>query len=172
MPAHFRAWVATLRTHGADLSEELFYASAGKPTRDIVADLNARFSYGLDIETIYHEKEEMYLIAMESITEIAAVVDIARANYGKVPLAVASGGTHMIVDRTLTLLGIADLFDVVIGADDVTHGKPAPEMFLLAAERMGIAPETCIVYEDGEPGMVGARAAGMRVVDVRVLPNN
>jgi HAD superfamily hydrolase (TIGR01509 family) len=169
MPAHFVAWVTALRAHGADLSEELFYASAGKPTRTIIEDLNKEFGYDLDVEAVYEEKEGLYLSVIDSVKEIRAVVDVARANLGKVPMGVASGGTHVVVDSTLSALGITSLFDVVVGADDVLHGKPAPDMFLLAAERMGIAPEDCVVYEDGEPGIVAARAAGMRVVDVRLL---
>jgi HAD superfamily hydrolase (TIGR01509 family) len=61
------------------------------------------------------------------------------------------------------------MFDAIIGADDVENGKPAPDMFLLAAQRIGVAPSDCIVYEDGIPGVVGAGRAGMRVIDVRVL---
>jgi beta-phosphoglucomutase-like phosphatase (HAD superfamily) len=169
MPSHFTAWVTALRAHGADMSEEHFYASAGKPTKDIIADLNLQFGYNLDVAALYAQKEHLYQKLAHSVTEIKAIADVARSEYGKVPLAVASGGMHDIVDETLKAIGIEMLFDVVIGADDVINGKPAPDMFLLAAERMGVAPSECIVYEDGEPGMVGARLAGMRVIDVRVL---
>jgi len=169
MPAHFLAWVTILRKHGGDISEDLFYKSAGMPTRDIINNLNETYGYGLDVDVIYEEKEQHYLTVIESIQEISAIVDVARAYHGKVPLAVASGGEHMIVDRTLDVIGIRHLFDAVIGADDVTNGKPDPEMFLLAAARMGVSPENCIVYEDGVPGIIGAQRAGMRVVDVRVL---
>jgi beta-phosphoglucomutase-like phosphatase (HAD superfamily) len=169
MPSHFLAWAATLQAHGAEISEELFYEYAGVPTRDIVAKLNERFGYDLDIETIYEEKEKHYLSLMETTEEIKAITDVARAYHGRVPMAVASGGTHMIVDHTLKAIGLTALFDWVIGAEDVVNGKPDPEMFLLAARKMAVKPEDCIVYEDGEPGILGARRAGMRVVDVRVL---
>jgi beta-phosphoglucomutase-like phosphatase (HAD superfamily) len=169
MPIHFVAWVDILRRHGGDMSEELFYQSAGRPTRSIIEHLNQEFGYNLDVDAIYHEKEKAYLNLIDTIHEVKAVADIARAYYGKVPLAVASGGEHLIVDRTLAAIGLTNLFDAVIGADDVVHGKPAPDMFLLAAERIGVDPANCIVYEDGEPGIVAAHSAGMRVVDVRVL---
>jgi HAD superfamily hydrolase (TIGR01509 family) len=169
MPTHFKAWLSILRKHGGDMSEELFYKSAGIPTRDIIENLNKEFGYGLDVEAIYQEKEESYLALIHSIIEIKAVVDVARAYHGKVPLAVASGGAHLVVDQTLNAIGIRGMFDAIIGADDVENGKPAPDMFLLAAQRIGVAPSDCIVYEDGIPGVVGAGRAGMRVIDVRVL---
>jgi beta-phosphoglucomutase-like phosphatase (HAD superfamily) len=169
MPTHFEAWVSILRKYGGDISEDRFYKSAGMPTRDIIESLNKDFGYKLDVETIYHEKEAHYLTLIESIIEIKAVADVARAYYGKVPLGVASGGAHLVVDQTLDAIGIRGLFTTVIGADDVENGKPAPDMFLLAARQMGVAAEDCIVYEDGVPGIIAAERAGMRLIDVRVL---
>ena len=106
---------------------------------------------------------------LHTIKEIKAVADIARAHHGQVPIAVASSGMGRVVTKTLTAVGLLPLFDVIVTADDVTHGKPAPDLFLLAAERLGVAPADCIVYEDGDPGLEAARRAGMRAVDVRVL---
>ena len=84
-------------------------------------------------------------------------------------MAVASGGIRPVVERTLTATGLISLFDTLVTADDVMRGKPAPDIFLLAAERLAVAPADCIVYEDGDPGLEAARRAGMRAVDVRVL---
>lgn len=66
----------------------------------------------------------------------------------------------------LELAGLAPLFKVVVAAEDVEHGKPSPDMFLLAAKLMGVAPEKCLVFEDAEPGMRAAKAAGMKCVHV------
>lgn len=106
---------------------------------------------------------------LHSVLEITAVADIARAHTGKIPMAVASSGLGRDVHQTLTVTGLLPLFDVVVTADDVTHGKPSPDLFLLAAARLGMAPADCIVYEDGAPGLEAVRRAGMRAVDVRVL---
>ena len=84
-------------------------------------------------------------------------------------MAVASGGIRRIVTQTLEAAGLSALFPVVVTADDVAHGKPAPDIFLLAAERLGVAPSACVVYEDGDLGLEAAQRAGMRAVDVRVL---
>jgi beta-phosphoglucomutase-like phosphatase (HAD superfamily) len=169
MPTHFRAWVAALRAAGGDITEERFYQMAGVPTDVIIADLNRDFGYTMDVARTHMDKERRYVEMVESVTEIQAVADIARAHHGKVPMAVASGGIRAVVERTLTATGLLGLFDTVVCAEDVTHGKPAPDMFLLAAERLGVAPADCIVYEDGDPGLEAARRAGMRSVDVRVL---
>jgi beta-phosphoglucomutase-like phosphatase (HAD superfamily) len=114
-------------------------------------------------------KERRYTEALHEVQEIRAVADIARAHRGRVPMAVASGGLRPIVEATLTNLRLRPLFDAVVTADDVARGKPFPDMFLLAAEKLGVAPADCLVYEDGEPGIQAAHAAGMRVIDIRVL---
>ena len=82
------------------------------------------------------------------------------------PLAIASGGPREIVERSLAVSGLAALFPVVVSADDVVHGKPSPDMFLLAAKRMGVPADRCLVFEDAEPGMRAAEAAGMPWVRV------
>ncbi len=169
MPGHFAAWVAALRAGGGDITEERFYQNAGVTSAAIIDALNKDFGYGLDIPKTVEAKEKMYVEGLHEIQEITAVADIARAHAGKVPMAVASGGLRSVVHATLDALGLRPLFDSIVTAEDVVYGKPAPDIFLRAAELLGVAPEGCIVYEDGAPGIVAARAAGMRVVDVRIL---
>lgn len=169
MPGHFAAWVAALRAGGGDITEERFYQNAGVTSAAIIDALNEDFGYGLDVPKTVEVKEKMYVEGLHEIAEITAVADIARAHAGKVPMAVASGGLRSVVHATLDAVGLRPLFDAIVTAEDVIHGKPAPDIFLKAAEMLGVAPDGCVVYEDGDPGIVAARAAGMRVVDVRVL---
>ena len=169
MPGHFAAWVAALRAGGGDISEERFYQNAGVTSAAIIDALNRDFGYGLDISETVEAKEKLYVGGLHEVAEIKAVADIARAHAGKVPMAVASGGLRSVVHATLDAVGLRELFSAVVTAEDVVHGKPAPDIFLRAAALLGVAPENCVVYEDGEPGIIAARAAGMRVVDVRVL---
>ena len=169
MPGHFTAWVAALRAGGGDITEERFYQNAGVTSAAIIEALNRDFGYTLDIPKTVEAKEKMYVEGLHEIEEITAVADIARAHAGRVPMAVASGGLRSVVHATLDAIRLRPLFDAVVTADDVVHGKPAPDIFLHAAALLGVAPESCIVYEDGDPGIVAARAAGMRVIDVRVL---
>lgn len=169
MPAHAKAWVAAYQSLGIEIAETPFLEMGGLPNRAIIEHLNAEFGYGLDVAQTQEAKEKLYLDMLHTVTEITAVTDIARAHRGKVPIAVASSGLGRVVKETLASLGILDLFDAIVTADDVVHGKPAPDIFLLAAERLGTAPADCIVYEDGDPGLEAARRAKMRAVDIRVL---
>jgi beta-phosphoglucomutase family hydrolase len=167
MPTHFIAWRKALEPFGLPLSEERFYAFAGMPTQKIIETLADEYQKKVDARKVAEQKEEAYYELIDQVKEIAAVVAIARRENGKRKLAVASGGWHRVVERSLETIGALDLFPVIVGADDVTHGKPNPDVFLRAAELLGLPPENCIVYEDGELGFQAALAAGMSVVDVR-----
>jgi HAD superfamily hydrolase (TIGR01509 family) len=83
-----------------------------------------------------------------------------------VPLAIASSSAHQLIVETLRACGLEGAFSVVAGGDEVARGKPAPDIYLLAAERLGVSPEKCIAVEDAPAGVASARAAGMRVVAV------
>ena len=169
MPGHFTAWVAALRAGGGDITEQQFYSLAGVTSAAIIEILNKEHGYTLDVPETVEAKEALYVEALHEIEEIKAVADIARAYHGKVPMAVASGGLRSVVHATLDTIGLRPLFDAVVTAEDVVRGKPAPDIFLQAAALLNVAPADCVVYEDGDPGIVAARAAGMRVIDVRVL---
>lgn len=168
MPVHFRAWCRALEEHGAPsvFPEDVFYAMGGRPSKDIVEILNGDQGLSLDPEAVAHSKKKYFLEELESISLIEEVSEFAREHEGKVPMAVASGGSRIVVEKTLQVLGISDWFDEVITSDDVEHGKPAPDIFLEAAERLGVAPHDCLVFEDARPGIEAAREAGMEVVVV------
>jgi HAD superfamily hydrolase (TIGR01509 family) len=168
MPLHFRAWGEAMKRAGLqqELSEELFYSLGGMPTRKVAAVLAEHYRLAIDVDRVFHEKEALFLEMQAEMKVIKPVVDFARKLHGRAPLSVASGGPRPVVVKTLELMGIAGLFPVVVTPEDVAHGKPAPDMFLLAAQRMGVAPERCLVFEDAEPGVQAAVAAGMQFVRV------
>jgi beta-phosphoglucomutase family hydrolase len=170
MPLHFRAWDAAIRRAGLQegLSEELFYSLGGVPTLRVAELIGAHYGLKLDPLVVFHEKETLFveLQAAAEAVLIEPVVAFARRMAPTHPLAVATGGTRDIAERSLELAGLRPLFKAVVTVDDVRHGKPAPDMFLLAAERMGVDPKDCLVFEDAEPGIQGALAAGMQVVRV------
>lgn len=169
MPNHYRAWAAALCASGAEFTEQRFYEMAGMPSADIIRALNREGGYTLDVDLTHDDKERRYVELLHTVTEIEAVADVARAYKGRVPMAVASSGIRAVVEQTLTATGLLPLFDAIVTGDEVAQGKPAPDIFLLAAERLGLPPGECIVYEDGDVGLEAARRAGMRAVDVRVL---
>ncbi|MEY3775554.1 MAG: hypothetical protein RLZZ129_2334 [Verrucomicrobiota bacterium] len=168
MPLHYRAWDAAMRAVGLPhaLDEDYFYALGGVPTRRVAELFGERYGLKLDPDEVFHRKEALFAELQGEAALIEPVVTIARAKAETHPLAIASGGPRVIVRRSLEVTGIGPLFRAVVTADDVVHGKPAPDMFLLAAQQLGVAPERCLVFEDAEPGIQGARAAGMQVVRV------
>jgi HAD superfamily hydrolase (TIGR01509 family) len=168
MPLHFRAWDIAMRAAGlqAPLDEELFYSLGGVPTRRVAELIAEHYRLTIDPDAVFHHKESLFSEIQKDAKLIGPVVDFARQVARTHPVAIASGGPRVIVHRSLELTGLASLFPVVVSADDVVHGKPAPDMFLLAAKKIGVPPADCLVFEDAEPGMRAAEAAGMKWVRV------
>jgi HAD superfamily hydrolase (TIGR01509 family) len=168
MPLHFRAWSQAMRNAGLEeeLSEELFYSLGGTPTRKVAQLLAKHYDLVIDVDRVFHQKEELFLEMQAEMRVIKPVVDFARELHGRSPMSVASGGPKRVVKKTLELMGLDELFPVVVTPEDVTHGKPSPDMFLLAARLMGVSPERCLVFEDAPPGFEAATAAGMQYVVV------
>jgi beta-phosphoglucomutase family hydrolase len=169
MPLHWHAWQIVTQRHNLHFPEDRFYAFGGVPSRDILKLLAEEQGRSLDHIAIAHEKEEMYLPLIAKVEPIHAVVEIAQANHGKIPLAVASGGTQKIISLVLDRLNIRHLFDAVVTSEMVKNQKPAPDIFLEAARRIGVEPKFCRAYEDTDLGLQAIRAAGMEAVDVRKL---
>ena len=169
MPLHYKAWVAALREHGADFPEALFYEMAGIPTVRIIEILNERHGYDLPVQEAADRKESLYVSLVDQVMPIEPVVSLVKQYAGRLPMAVATGGTRAICCKTLQTLHLLEHFRHVVTADDVARGKPAPDIFLEAARRLGVPPEDCYAFEDAELGLQSARAAGMVAVDIRPL---
>ncbi|MGA2247182.1 MAG: HAD-IA family hydrolase [Verrucomicrobiota bacterium] len=172
MPLHWRAWQMVTRRHDLYFPEDRFYALGGVPSRDILKLLALEQGRSLDHIAVAHEKESAYLPLMNEVEPIAAVVEIARANFGKIPMAVASGGTQAIITQVLEHLKIRPWFKAVVTNEMVKNQKPAPDIFLEAARRIGVEPKYCRAYEDTDLGLQAIRSAGMDAVDVRELLRN
>lgn len=168
MPAHFEAWCDALSLHGAGgvFKEDVFFAMGGRPTRDIVVELNDEYDLKLDPQSVAFAKREAFLKRLKSITLIDEVAAFADSLRGRVPMAIATGGTRMVIEKTLQIVGISDWFEEVVTADDVKEGKPAPDIFLRAAKLLGVAPERCLVLEDAPAGILAAQLAGMQVIAI------
>lgn len=168
MPAHFEAWCEALAIYGAGgvFKEDVFFAMGGRPTLDIVVELNDEYNLKLDPTTVAMAKREAFLKRLSSVTLINEVAAFAESLRGKVPMAIATGGTRMVIEKTLQVVGISDWFDEVVTAEDVAEGKPAPDIFLKAAKLLGVDPSRCLVLEDAPAGILSAQRAGMQVVAV------
>jgi beta-phosphoglucomutase family hydrolase len=168
MPLHYAAWETALRRAGlvGRLDENRFYELGGVPSRKVAALLGEHHGLKLDPEVVYKDKEDAFMSSLQKLELIIPVVEFARTAGKTKPIAIASGGTRDVVTSTLEKTGLAALFPIVVTADDVVHGKPSPDMFLLAAKLMGVEPKDCLVFEDGQPGVKAAAAAGMKCVFV------
>lgn len=169
MPLHWRAWQVIAARHGIHLPIDRFYSLGGVPSRDILKLLSAEQGLVLDHLVVAREKETEYLPLIAQVEPINVVVGIVRENAGRIPMAVASGGTPCIIDQVLEHLGIRRLFQAIVTSEDVARQKPAPDIFLEAARRIGVPPQCCRAYEDTDLGIQAIRAAGMEAVDVRQL---
>jgi beta-phosphoglucomutase family hydrolase len=168
MPLHYRAWDEALRQAGLPgrLDEDFFYSLGGVATRRVAELLAQHHGLAIDTERVFHAKEKLFSKLQPEARLIEPVAAFARTVAAMHPVAVASGGPRDIVRRSLELADLATLFKVVVTADDVVNGKPAPDMFLLAARLMDVPPAHCLVFEDAEPGLRAAQAAGMKFVHV------
>lgn len=163
MPLHFKAWTAALRQGGAsfDFTWEIFLSRAGMSMERTVVELAQQFSVALNSQVIADVQRATFLSLESVVRPVDAVLDFARKVAQNYPVAVASGSSRTSVERTLQQIGARELFDVIITPEDVQNGKPDPEMFLLAAERLSVPAQQCLVLEDGELGFEAARRAQM-----------
>jgi HAD superfamily hydrolase (TIGR01509 family) len=166
MPLHYVAWNRTLAEWNCTFPEDIFYAWGGRPVAEIIADLNREQGLSMPIEQIAKRKEAMYFDVLPTIQPIHEVLEHIHLSHGKIPFAVVSGSTRDSVTASLKALNILDRFETLVCAGDYKQGKPHPEPFLMAAERLGVAPERCLVFEDTEMGIQSATAAGMASVKV------
>jgi beta-phosphoglucomutase-like phosphatase (HAD superfamily) len=174
MPLHYQAWTETLAAKlgkPSAFTESLFYRCGGMPARQIIEMLNRDYGYGLPVDEFAHEKEMRFVELLPGIGPIPEVIDVLNRLGPDAKTAVASGGLTEIVRQTLTYLGLPvgpkEKIKFLVGSDQVKHGKPHPELFLHAAELLGVEPKRCLVFEDAEPGFLAAKAAGMDYIDVR-----
>jgi len=169
MPLHHVAWKRALAAAGAsfDFHWELFVRRAGKTLEVTVEELNAEFGLSMDPDAVAAQQRSEYDRLFPELRPIEPVVDFLRGIAGRYPASVASGADPTTVRRTLDLLGISDLFACVVTSFEVPQGKPAPDLFLLAAAKMGVPASECLVFEDSPLGIEAAQRAGMGWVLVR-----
>ncbi|MBW4588537.1 MAG: HAD family phosphatase [Aetokthonos hydrillicola CCALA 1050] len=169
---HFQTWADAMRPFGFELTKEWFYEQTGLSAMELIKTINNTFDHELDPLLVTSSKEKLYRELIHTVKEIQAVTDIVRTHCGKTPMAVASGSNRSIVQATLSVIDLLDLFDTIVTIDDVPRGKPCPDIFLEAAERLKVSATDCIVYEDSNGGLEAARRAGMRAIDIRILWNS
>ncbi|RQX12196.1 haloacid dehalogenase [Micromonospora ureilytica] len=166
MPLHYLAWQQALQEWGCEFPEDLFYAWGGRPTADIIVALNEQQGLAMPVATVVERRESYYQALLPQLAAVPEVLAHIHDAHRRVPFAVVSGSTRASVTASLDALGLLDRFDVLVCADDYTRAKPDPQAFLLAAEQLGVPPESCLVFEDTDLGIQAATAAGMASVRV------
>ena len=164
MPLHYIAWKKALSEWNCSFEEPLFYAWGGRPIVEIIATLNQDHGLNMPVEAVAQRKERFYVELLPQLTPVPEVLEHIEAQHGRIPFAVVSGSTRESVTASLTALNILDRFDTLVCAGDYSKSKPAPDGFLLAAARLGVVPEACLVFEDTKMGIQAATAAGMASV--------
>ncbi len=167
MPLHYKACQIVCNEKGFDFPEDYFYQEAGKPTIEVFQNLMIKLGNSFDGKILGKAKEKQFLDLISEVTPLKIVADIAQSHKGKIPMAIGSGGQRDSVELTLDVIGYTGFFDSIVSCGDVSNHKPSPETFLKCAEEMGVQAKDCVVFEDGDPGVEAAKAAGMMVIDVR-----
>jgi HAD superfamily hydrolase (TIGR01509 family) len=169
MPLHMKGWEYTITKRQGKWEPEFFVAKKGMPERKIVALYNKHYGVAFDPDETVEAKHRFFRARAAELKPIAHVVDIVRRYRDALPMAVASGGVKENVELELRVLGIRGCFKAIVTADDDhIQSKPSPEIFLEAARRIGVAPEHCQVFEDGDLGLEAALSAGMLPTDIRL----
>lgn len=168
MPLHHLAWQASFELFNApfQFTWELFVRRAGMTLEETVLELNREFGCHLPANEVAAAQRAEFRRQSAAIQPIQHVAEFARALAPKYPLAVASGSSRATVEDALTRTSLVGLFQTIVTPIDVANGKPAPDMFLLAASRLSVQPRRCLVVEDGALGLEAARAAGMDAYQV------
>jgi HAD superfamily hydrolase (TIGR01509 family) len=169
MPLHSLAWNEALKPYGVDCPPSFIDTHAGKSAFQVAEEAARHWGVELDPAQVANDKEARFEQMLHKAVPVEVVLDTARGHFGKIPMGVVSGGMRHLVDQTLEKIGAKGLFTVIVTADDPVPPKPSPEIFLEAARQLGVDPTKCHVFEDGDSGIVAAKAAGMTCTDVRTL---
>ncbi|MFD3997925.1 HAD family hydrolase [Streptomyces sp. NPDC058548] len=167
--ANYRAMATVLSHEGVRLPQEWFYARTGLSSAEMIRALTGEHGRKLSrpLEQLVADRDALFLAQAHTVRPHPKVVEVVTAMHGLAPMAVASGGARHVIEETLRHQSFRDCFEAVVTRDDVDRGKPAPDIFLRAADALSAHPSHCTVYEDSDEGIEAARAAGMSVIDVR-----
>ncbi|WP_437887203.1 fructose-1-phosphate/6-phosphogluconate phosphatase [Phytobacter sp. V91] len=168
-PTHRKAWHEVLGRYGLRYDLQAMIALNGSPTWRIAQSVIELNQASLDPYALAREKTDAVKAMLLDTVRPLPLIEVVKEWHGRRPMSVGTGSESAIAEALLVHLGLRHYFSTVVAADDVKNHKPAPDTFLLCAERMGVAPDQCVVFEDADFGLQAARAAGMDAVDVRLL---
>ena len=165
--AHFLAWREALLAHDVDLSDSLFAECGGCGSHDIVVAINERHQLQLDPAAIALQKDAAFVRHVPLLHTRDAIYALLEEANGKLPCGVITNEHLGVANVVMRTTGLAPLVNAMVTSDEVAVPKPAPDLFLECAARLGVAPADCQAFEDSDSGVAAARAAGMIVTDAR-----
>lgn len=166
---HERSWEMLARETGRPLPPDHFKRGFGMKNQVIIPDILEWTEDPDQIHAFSLRKEALYreIIAEEGIAPLPGVTALlAMLKEHGVPCAVGSSTHRENIEVIFDAIGVRDFFTAVVTAEDVSHGKPDPEVFLKSAEKIGIDPRNCVVFEDAHVGIEAGLAAGSKVIAV------
>jgi HAD superfamily hydrolase (TIGR01509 family) len=166
MPLHYIAWSQALGEWNCPFPQDQFYQMGGMPIVEIIETLAQEHGIAMPALKVAERKEALYYEHLPKLNVVPEVLEHIEAQHGRIPFAVVSGSTRESVEASLQATGLSSKFETLVCAGDYAKSKPDPEPFLMAAERLGVAPELCLVFEDTQMGIDAAEAAGMAWVRV------
>lgn len=161
---HIEAEVQTMSKYGIRISEDELHEYTGTTAKVMFTKLIKKYSLNTTFGKMFDEKEKvLFKLLEEGVQPTKGVVDLLfKLKKMKKKLAIASSSHRRMIEYVLKKLEIADFFDSVVGAEDITRSKPDPEIFLISARRLKVKPEECLVIEDSELGVKAAKMANMK----------
>jgi len=167
MMAHKDSYAKAAAAFGFELDPAIIDELAGWPTLEVVSELSRRYNVPLDAAAFAKRKGAIFFEEyIEQTQPVSFVVEHLKQHAGKIKIGVVSGGRRHTVEKTLEVLGIRHLIETIVCAGETALGKPYPDPFLKAAQELDAAPEACMVFEDGDPGVQAAISAGMKYVRI------
>lgn len=170
---HEFSWSATLNRYGIPIDGPLMRSLAGVPTKDTLEILVKKFNCQVQasLDEMNEFKEQCVRDNMHRYVQATALLDVVKKYHGIKPMAIGTGANTAEAKMVLRRCGLDQYIHVVVGADQVKNGKPAPDTFLLCAELLGVDAHRCVVFEDSKLGLQAAAGAGMAGIDVLLIHN-
>lgn len=169
MPVHAHSWTELLRDNGVPMTlKEYWKLEPGGTAQEVVRGFLGDSLPEAQVDCLVEQKEFLYRTLYRKKLRLLPGLKKLLKEAGKagVPVAIATAAGRRNIDFVVDTLQIRDQFQAMVGAEDVQHGKPAPDLYLLAAEKLGVDPARCIVFEDSQAGFEGAKRAGMPVIAI------
>lgn len=164
-----RSWSEVMAEAGYFLSDDIYRQMIGRTEKDVKAILQQAYGRDFPFEEMYKRREKRFfeIIEQEGMPQKSGWKELSDfiQQHG-VKTAIASSTYRQLAEKKLKAAGLLSFFEVIVTGDEVPHGKPAPDLFLKAAQRLGVLPSECVVLEDSEAGIQAAQSAGMRCIHI------